>query len=316
MQKVMTILGLISSLFGTGNVEAQTSTNNTKTVLITGAASGIGKATAIAFVKKGYITYATDKDTSNMKDLEELGCRIRNIDVTNDEMMVNRIKGIEDEIGGVDILVNNAGYGQNGVIEGLSIDKIRKQFEVNVFGLLRMTQLVLPKMRARKSGRIINIGSVGGDFTTPGASAYHASKWALESFTDGLRGELRQFGIEVVLIKPGGVYTNFMNTANKLYPEPLADGTYKDFREKFVSQSNAIFDPKNKSFGVLTPERVASVILKAAEKKKPKTRYKIGALAKITPIIHSLLSDRGFDKFMLKQFKVSKKMGQSNYNRK
>lgn len=312
----MTILGLISSLFGTGNVEAQTSTNNTKTVLITGAASGIGKATAIAFVKKGYITYATDKDTSNMKDLEELGCRIRNIDVTNDEMMVNRIKGIEDEIGGVDILVNNAGYGQNGVIEGLSIDKIRKQFEVNVFGLLRMTQLVLPKMRARKSGRIINIGSVGGDFTTPGASAYHASKWALESFTDGLRGELRQFGIEVVLIKPGGVYTNFMNTANKLYPEPLADGTYKDFREKFVSQSNAIFDPKNKSFGVLTPERVASVILKAAEKKKPKTRYKIGALAKITPIIHSLLSDRGFDKFMLKQFKVSKKMGQSNYNRK
>lgn len=309
----MVILGLIS-LFKFGQADAQT-VNSNKTVLITGAASGIGKATAIAFVKKGYITYATDKDTSNMQDLKKLSCQIRKIDVANDEMMVNSVKGIEDETGGIDILVNNAGYGQNGVIEELSIDKIRKQFEVNVFGLLRMTQLVVPKMRARKSGRIINIGSVGGDFTTPGASAYHASKWALESFTDGMRGELRQFGIEVSLVKPGGVYTNFMNTANQLYPQPMADGTYNEFREKFVTQSNAIFDPQKKTYGVLTPEKVATVVLKAAEKKKPKTRYKIGALAKITPIIHSLLSDRGFDKFMLKQFKVSTKMGQSNYNK-
>lgn len=169
-------------------------------------------------------------------------------------------------------------------------------------------------MRERKSGRIINIGSVGGDFTTPGASAYHASKWALESFNDGLRGELRQFGIEVVLIKPGGVYTNFMNTANGLYPKPMADSTYSNFREKFIKQSNAIFDPNKKSYGILTAQRVASIVLKAAEKKKPKTRYKIGALAKITPIIHLFLSDRAFDRFMLKQFKVTTKKGESNYN--
>lgn len=310
----MAILGLIS-LFNFGQLNAQT-LNSNKTVLITGATSGIGKATAIAFVTKGYITYATDKDTSNMQELEKLGCRIRNIDVTIDSIMVNRIKAIEDETGGIDILVNNADFGQNGVIEELSIDKIRKQFEVNVFGLIRITQLVLPKMRERNSGRIINIGSVGGDFTTPGASAYHASKWALESFNDGLRGELRQFGIEVVLIKPGGVYTNFMNTANKLHPEPLADGIYNEFREKFIKQSNAIFDPQKKTYGVLIPDKIATVVLKAAEKKKPKTRYKIGALAKITPIIHSLLSDRGFDKFMLKQFKVSTKKGQSNYFQK
>ena len=309
----MIIFGLIS-LFKFGQIDAQIVSPN-KTVLITGAASGIGKATAIAFVTKGYTTYATDKDTKNMQDLEKLGCHIRNIDVTNDSIMVSCIRAIDVETGGIDILVNNAGYGQNGVIEELSIDKIRKQFEVNVFGLIRMTQLVLPKMKEKKSGRIINIGSVGGDFTTPGASAYHASKWALESFNDGLRGELRQFGIEVVLVKPGGVYTNFMNTANKLYPEPLADGMYNEFREKFIKQSNAIFDPQKKTYGVLTPEKVAVVILKAAEKKKPKTRYKIGALAKITPVIHSLMSDRGFDKFMLKQFKVSTKMGQSNYNK-
>jgi short-subunit dehydrogenase len=310
----MAILGLISSLFGTVSVEAQTSNNN-KTVLITGAASGIGKATAIAFVKKGYKTYATDKDTSKMEELEKLGCKIKYLDVTIDSVMVAAVKAIEQETGGVDILVNNAGYGQNGVIEELSIDKIREQFEVNVFGLIRMTQLVLPKMRERKSGRIINVGSVGGEFTTPGASAYHASKWALESFNDGMRGELRQFGIDVVLVKPGGVYTNFMNTANKLYPEPLADGTYNEFREKFIKQSNAIFDPNKKTYGVLSPEKVANVILKSAEKRKPKTRYKIGALAKITPIIHSLMSDKAFDKFMLKQFKVTTKKGQSNYKK-
>ncbi|MFM9839623.1 MAG: SDR family NAD(P)-dependent oxidoreductase [Cyclobacteriaceae bacterium] len=312
MLKTMTILGLLT-MFKFGQINGQP-VNAHKTVLITGAASGIGKATAMAFVKKGYTTYATDKDTTNMQELEKLGCKIRQIDVTIESSAVDGVKSIENESGRIDILVNNAGYGQNGVIEELSIDKIRKQFEVNVFGLLRMTQLVLPNMRERKSGRIINIGSVGGDFTTPGASAYHSSKWALESFNDGLRGELRQFGIEVVLIKPGGVYTNFMNTANKLYPEQSTDSAYKEFREKFIKQSNAIFDPSKKTYGILKPEKVASSIVKAAEKKKPKTRYKIGALAKITPIIHFLLSDTAFDKFMLRQFKLSTKKGKSIYN--
>jgi short-subunit dehydrogenase len=308
MQKIMAILGLFSIL--AGQVSGQTLN---KTVLITGAANGIGRATAIAFVQKGYKVYATDKDTSNMQDLQKLGCKIKQIDVTIEQNMVDGVQAIEKETGGIDILVNNAGFGQNGVIEELSIEQIRRQFEVNVFGLLRMTQLVVPTMRKRKSGRIINIGSVGGEFTTPGASAYHASKWALESFNDGLRCELRQFGIDVVLIKPGGVYTNFMNTANKLYPAPMADDTYKEFREKFIAQSNAIFDPTKKTYGVLKPEAVAEVIIKASEKRKPKTRYKIGALAKITPVIHSLMSDVGFDKFMLKQFKVSTKKGESVY---
>lgn len=311
----MAILGIFSSLAGTANAEAQTSSTQ-KTVLITGAASGIGRATAIAFAGKGYITYATDKDTINLKELENFGCRTKYLDVTIEEAMYTAVREIEQETGGIDILVNNAGFGQNGFIEELSINQIRRQFEVNVFGLVRMTQLVLPNMRQRKSGRIINVGSVGGEFTTPGASAYHASKWALESLNDGMRSELRQFGIEVVLIKPGGVYTNFMNTANKLYPEPMADGTYNEFREKFLTQSNAIFDPNNRTYGVLTPERVADVIVKSAERKRPKTRYKIGALAKITPVIHSVLSDRAFDKFMLRQLKVTTKKGESNYHRK
>lgn len=287
-----------------------------KTVLITGAASGIGKATAIEFVKNGYITYATDKDTSNMQDLIAMGCRVKYIDVTIDSIMVSRVRAIEKETGGIDILINNAGYCQNGVIEELPIATIKKQYDVNVFGVLRMSQLVIPKMRERKSGRIIILGSAGGDFTTPGASAYTSTKYAIESLTDGLRGELRQFGIEVVLIKPGGVYTNLMDTSNKLYPQPMADGTYNEFRGNFIKKTNSMFDRTNKTYGILTSEKVAGVIIKSSMVKRPKTRYRIGALAKITPIMRSMMSDRAFDKFLLKQFKVSTKMGDSNYNNK
>lgn len=307
-------VGLLTGLTLLAQIASAQNITKSKTVLITGAGSGIGRATAMAFASRGYTTYATDKDTTKMDDLTRMGCRVRYIDVTMEDVMVREVKQIETETGGIDILVNNAGFGQNGVIEELPIERIRRQFEVNVFGLIRMTQLVLPTMRQRKSGRIINIGSVGGEFTTPGASAYHASKYALESFTDGMRGELRAFGIEVVLIKPGGVYTNFINAANKIYPQPLPSGTYNEFREKFNQQSNALFDPEKNSFGILTPERVAGVIVKAAEKHRPRTRYRIGALAKLTPRIRRLLSDRSFDKFMLRQFKVSTRQGESNYN--
>jgi short-subunit dehydrogenase len=247
-----------------------------KVVLITGAANGIGKATALAFAQKGYITYATDKDTSQMQDLEAAGCKIKYIDVTIENVMVSAIKDIENETGGIDILVNNAGYGQNGVIEELSLDAIRRQFEVNVFGLLRMTQLVLPKMRERQSGRIINIGSVGGEFTTPGASAYHASKWALESFNDGLRGELRQFGIEVILVKPGGVRTNFMNTANKMYPKPMEKSPYLDFREKFIKQSNDILTQIKNLMASFCPIKLPKSLSKRLKKRSLKQGIELG----------------------------------------
>ena len=315
LRKVGKALGVIALGISATATKAQ-ELQNPKTVLVTGAASGIGKATAIGFAKKGYVTYATDKDVSHMEDLESAGCRVMYLDVAIDSIMVNAVRTIEDETGGIDILVNNAGYGQNGFLEEIPIEKIKAQFDVNVFGVIRMSQLVLPKMRERKSGRIINIGSVGGEFTTPGAAVYHASKWSLESISDGFRGELRPFGIDVVLIKPGGVYTNFMSTANALYPEPIPNSPYLEMREKFIAQSNAMFDPSNKTYGILTPEQVANVVLKSAEAKKPRTRYRIGALAKITPKIRSIKSDRGFDKFMLKQFNISPQKGESVYHQK
>jgi short-subunit dehydrogenase len=310
IKKTLNVFGMIAlttvSII-TNKLNAQTNMeNNKKVVLITGAASGIGKATAIKFAENGFEVYATDKNTILLEDLTKYNCKTIYLDVTNEKSIVDAVQKINSQSNGVDILINNAGFGQNGVIEELPIDAIRKQFEVNVFGLLRVTQEVLPTLRNKKKGRIINIGSVGGEFTTPGASAYHASKYALESFNDGLRGELRQFGIDVVLIKPGGVYTNFVNASNKLYPSPIKDSPYLDFREKFQTMTNKLFDPKSNSFGILTPEKVASVIYKSATVRNPRTRYRIGALAKITPRLRRLFGDNGWDKFMLKQIGVSK----------
>lgn len=273
-------------------------------VLITGASNGIGKAAAKMFVAKGFTTYASARNINALSELVKLGCKPLQLDVTEEASMVAAIQKIESETDGVDILVNNAGYGQNGILEELPIDTIRKQFETNVFGLIRMCQLVLPAMRRKKSGRIINIGSVGGEFTTPGASAYHASKFALESFNDGLRGEVSPFGIEVSLIKPGGVHTNFMDTTNANYPPAMADSPYQDFREKFAAMTTKMFDPNNKSYGILTPETVAEVVLEAATAAQPKTRYRVGLLAKITPRLRRLMSDRSWDKMMRGQLGI------------
>jgi len=276
-------------------------------VLVTGASSGIGKATAKLFAQRGYVTYATSIDTSNrLTELRAVGCRTAFLDVTDDKSMRVVVARIEREAGGVDILINNAGYGQNGVLEELPLDAIRRQFEVNVFGLVHMAQLVAPTMRRKGHGRIINLGSVGGDFTTPGASAYHASKYAVESFNDGLRGELGLFGIDVVLIKPGGVATNFVNVANERYPAPMTNSPYLDFRAKFTSMTTRMFDPKGSPYGILTSERVAEVIVKSASVRKPKTRYRIGLLAQMTPRIRRLLGDRGFERLMLRQIGVKK----------
>ncbi len=271
-----------------------------KVVLITGASSGIGKAAAELFAAQPqeFITVVTARSASALTELAGKGCKTLALDVTSEESMHNTVSTIEKEYGTVDILINNAGFCQNGVVEELTPDELRKQFDTNVFGLVRMCQLVLPNMRRKKSGRIINIGSAGGEFTTPGSSAYQATKYALEAITDGLRMELAQFGIDVLLIKPGGVKTPFID--NSPLSEPIAGDPYSEFRAKFTTMLKNVYEKG--SYGVLTPEEVAKVIFYAAVATKPRTRYRVGMTAKILPLIRRTVSDRMFDTMMKSQF--------------
>lgn len=276
-----------------------------KTVLITGASSGIGQAAAIKFAQKGYSVIGTARNTKKLEELIQFGIDTVAMDVSQEDAICLAFEEIYSRHSRIDILVNNAGYSQNGFVEELTLEDVKYQFNVNVFGLIQVTQRVLPKMRQARSGRIINVGSVGGDFTTPGASAYHASKHAVESFTDGMRQELRSFGIEVSLIKPGGVATNFVGSSLDLYPKPIEGNPYQKQRKNYNQMLESILDPEKSSQPLLTAEQVAEAIIKAAEAEKPKTRYRVGTTAKMLPLMKSFMSDRGFDNMIMKQLKLN-----------
>ena len=275
-----------------------------KVVLITGASSGIGKETAKLFAQTGFKVIAVARNTGKMKDLENLDCSIFSMDVTNEESIQTAFKKIYSEYNQIDILINNAGYSQHGFVEELTLSQLKYQFDVNVFGLVRVTQMVLPKMREKQSGLIINIGSVGGGFTAAGAGAYHASKYALESFSDALRQELSSFGIKVSLIKPGGVETAFVD--NSAFPDAISGNPYGKMRTNFLNMLSNILKSGNSSFPILKPIEVAKSILNTSQSSNPKTRIRIGRTAKIMPFIKSLLSDKGFDKMITKQLGLSK----------
>lgn len=275
-----------------------------KTVLITGASSGIGESAALKFLEKGYHVIGTARKVSRLEGLSKKGIETVALDVTKEASIQQAFKEIFSKHEKIDILVNNAGFSQNGFFEELTPESIRYQFEVNVVGLVRVTQMVLPMMRKYKQGRIINVGSVGGDFTSAGVSAYSASKYAIESFTDGMRQELQSFGIEVALIKPGGVKTNFIDNSEKFFPKPIEGNPYGVQREKFTTMLRDLNDPKKSSFPMLEAEQVADVIVKAAIVKHPKTRYRVGTTAKIMPIMKGILTDKAFDNMILKQMKL------------
>ena len=197
--------------------------SHSNVALVTGASSGIGRATALALHQAGFVTYATARRTESFAGLEALGLRTLPLDVTDEASMGAAIRQAEREAGPVSVLVNNAGYGLNGPAEELDLHEVRREFETNVFGLLRMSQLVLPRMRQQGWGRIINVGSVGGTFTAPGAGAYHASKYAVEALSDAMRYEVQGFGVDVVLIQPTGVYTPFFAKINDTMRDTSAD---------------------------------------------------------------------------------------------
>src|ERR687883_2114752 len=179
-----------------------------KAVLITGCSTGIGRATAERLAQHGHTVYATARRPESIADLEEKGCRTLALDVTDEESMTAAVRAVEAAEGAVGALVNNAGYSQSGAVESVPLDRVRAQFETNVFGLGRMCQLVLPGMRAQRWGRIVNLSSMGGRFTFPGGGVYHATKHAVEALSDALRFEVAGFGVKVIVIEPGLIRTS------------------------------------------------------------------------------------------------------------
>lgn len=264
-----------------------------KVVLITGASSGIGKESARMLAQAGHIVYAAARRTEKMQELTQYGVQLLPMDVTIDESMVKGVSTILGKENRIDVLVNNAGYGSYGALEDVPISEARTQFEVNIFGLARLTQLVLLGMREQGSGRIINISSIGGKFGEPHGAWYHATKFAVEGLSDSLRMELKQFGIDVVIIQPGAIITEWNQIAREHLQQVSGGTAYKSLADKHVKMF-ATADKQGSK-----PEVVAKVIAKAATVKKPCTRYATGGGAKLILFLRRILTDRMFDKLLL-----------------
>lgn len=269
-------------------------------VLITGCSSGIGRATAVALAGAGHTVYATARRPETVADLEAVGARILALDVTSEESMASAVAGIEAEHGRIGALVNNAGYGEYGTIEETDLDKVRTMFETNVFGLARLTQLVLPGMRAAGEGRIVNIGSMGGRFTFPVGGYYHATKHAVEALSDALRNEVRGFGIGVSLIEPGLIRTGFEGTA--LSSEAAAaqgSSPYAALLAASASNTTGGYGNRLVSAG---PEAVAKVVRRAIEAAHPRPRYVVTPAARALIATRRFGGDRLWDLMMRAQF--------------
>ena len=268
-----------------------------KVAIITGASSGMGKSTAFHLQEMGYQVYGMARRTDKMKDLEAKGIGVVALDLTQDDSIVQAVETVVQKEGRVDVLINNAGYGSYGSVEEVPLEEARRQFEVNIFGLARITQLVIPYMRKQQSGRIVNISSMGGKIYTPFGAWYHATKFALEGWSDCLRIELKQFGIDVIVVEPGGIQTEWGNIAMEGLGKVSGNGPY-------APMVNKVFASMGKNADKLTPAEVlGKEIAKAATVQKPKTRYLKGYLAKPLVKIRSWVSDRTFDKLILNQLK-------------
>lgn len=266
-----------------------------KTVLITGASSGIGNATARTLIGEGFAVYVAARRVEKMKDLEDLGCIPLKMDITNDEDVVNVVERIKREQGGVDILINNAGFSVQGSVEETALEDARYQFDVNLFGLARLTQLVVPTMRANRFGKIINITSIGGKIYAPMAAWYIATKHALEGWSDCLRLELAPFDIDVIIVEPGAIATEFDDVALEPMLRRSGEGPYREMAQGIASFQR---DLGERPDGHSPPSVIAETILKAISAARPKTRYVAGKMAKPMLLARRWLSDRGFDRMV------------------
>jgi len=272
-------------------------------VLISGCSSGIGAATAVALVKAGHTVYATARQIETLADLEALGCRPLVLDVTSEDSMITAVNAVEAEHGRVGTLINNAGLGEYGPIEETALDRVRAMFETNVFGLARLTQLVLPAMRRSRSGRIVNIGSMGRQITFPVSGFYHATKYAVEAISDALRVEVKPFGIDVILVEPGLVRSNFENRMNEgLEAEAATYDADTAYAGLLAASEKKTTGGYANDFLATGPEPVAAVILRAVESSRPRSRYVVTPAAKAMINLRRCGGDRAWGAAMRKQF--------------
>lgn len=261
-----------------------------KVALITGASSGIGYATALELKERGFSVYGAARRVEKMAGLLERGIKTLPLDVTNDASMKNCVDYIIKEEGRIDVLVNNAGYGSYGAVEDVPAEEARRQVEVNLFGLARMSQLVLPYMRDRGYGKIVNISSMGGKIWTPFGGWYHATKFAVEGLSDCMRMELKPFGIDVIVIEPGGVASEWSDIAADHLVKVSGKGAYGEAARKTAEATKRTY-----AGNVTKPEMIAKCIGKAVTVRKPKTRYLLGMGAKPMVYMKNIFGDRAFD---------------------
>ena len=273
-----------------------------RNILITGASSGIGKAAAFRLLAEGWNVYAVARRISRLSDLEAKGAVIIAMDLTDEESVINGVAMIQKQAGTIDILINNAGYGEYGSIEEVSTEEAKKQFEVNVFGLARITRLVLPKMRENRYGKIINISSMAGKATSPMGGWYHASKHAVEAISDALRMEVRQFGIDVIIIEPGAVKSEWADIAKDNLLKTSGHGPYIRYAEAIATLIDKFYSGKK----LTSPEKIADVIIESINAAKPRPRYIATRDARGFILLKWLLPDRMFDYLLLRMMKVSK----------
>jgi NAD(P)-dependent dehydrogenase (short-subunit alcohol dehydrogenase family) len=271
-----------------------------KVILITGASSGIGKDAALRLIKEGHTVYGAARRVDRMQDLVSAGGHAMALDVTNEEQIVQAVAQVIQEQGKIDVLWNNAGYGLYGAVEDIKIEDARRQFEVNLFGLARITQEVLPHMREQKSGTIINTSSMGGKMYTPLGAWYHATKHALEGWSDCLRLELKDFNIDVVVLEPGAIATEF---GDVLY-EPMLKASGKGpYQQLAHTIANAVKESYSKPNAASPPSVISNTISKIVTSSKPNTRYRVGKWAKPMVWIRTYLGDKTFDKVVMSQVK-------------
>ena len=265
-----------------------------KVILITGASSGIGFDSAQELARQGHKVYAAARRTELMEPLKHNGVVTMRMDVTNSQSMADGVKAVLDAEGRIDVLVNNAGYGYFGAVENVTMEEARRQVEVNVFGLAELCKLVLPVMRKQGSGRIINTSSIAGKTVLPFGAWYHVSKYSVEALSDALRMEMKPFGVDVVLIEPGGIKTDWGIIAAKHLAESSKGTAYE---EDALREAKLIHKGYSGNY-LSAPKVVTRAISRAVNSQRPRARYRIGSGAFIMVFLHTLLPTRWWDGMM------------------